>query len=150
MATYQVPSACCSSCADYDGCGRPLCATVSVVWEAPLSEAPLSYTNLTGKPVNGLTCSDLSGGEYTQDEFEDTIWSISLQAPTVPGVGWVAYVTSQTEGYGPLLFANQRTFDTPVLNPLNPTGTYYHLGGGVGDARPTLGTMTVTKVDCPV
>ena len=146
MATQFTPSVCGCVCADYVGWGQQLCLDISIVWENP----PLSYTNITANGVAGLTCGGLIA-EGPSNEFGDFEWIILLDffyTDVVAGIGsWSAAVSSQTEFYNNLEFANQRTQDTPVTNPLDPTGTYYHLGGDIDGARPTLGTMTVTLLD---
>ena len=144
MATEFTPTICGCVCGndddDDDGCNKPIIASVSVSWVDP----PLSYANITAPEVPGFTCGSLSA-EGPSNEFGDFEWFITLDffyTDLVAGIGsWSASVSSLTEFYFNLEFANQ---DTPVTNPLDPTGTYYHLGGG--DASPT-GTMTVTLLD---
>jgi len=148
MAIEFIPTICDCVCGDNDddGCDKPIAASVEVSWEDP----PLSYTDIIAPEVTGFTCGSLIA-EGPSDEFGDYEWLIILDffyTDEVAGIGsWSASVSSQTEFYNNLQFANQRTQDTPVTNPLDPTGTYYRLGGGSGDARPTIGTMTVTLLD---
>jgi len=146
MSTEFTPTICGCVCGDDDddGCAKPIVASVSVSWENP----PLSYTDITAPEVTGFTCGQLSA-QGTQNELfaYDWVIIISFFYTDLPaGIGsWSAAVSSQTEFYDNLTFANQRTQDTPVTNPLDPTGTYYHLGSG--DPRPTIGTMTVTLLN---
>jgi len=148
MSTEFTPTICGCVCGDDDddGCDKPIVASVSVSWEDP----PLSYAGIIAPEVPGFTCGSLIA-EGPSNEFGDFEWIIILNffyTDLLAGIGsWSASVSSQTEFYNTLAFANQRTQDTPVTNPLDPTGTYYHLGGGIGDARPTIGTMTVTLLD---
>ena len=147
MAT-ESPQSPCNCCGDQiiSLCGLPICVTASVVWDDSLE-----YTNLSGKDLTGLTCGTVAG-EGELDENFDSPWFISMSFfydNVVTGEGrWIGLVSSQTESYQ-TGFANARSQDVPVTNPLDPSGTYVYLGGGTGDARPVLGTMTLTLVDCP-
>ena len=124
MAT-ESPQSPCNCCGDQviSLCGLPICASVNITWSDDLPD----NEDIIGQDVEGLTCQSLRGGGISL-QYSDGLW-----------VGYAG--TSQ--------FSTQRSQDTDVTNPLNPTGTYYFLGGGSGDARPTLGTMTVTNVACP-
>lgn len=123
MAT-EHPQSPCRCCEDQiiSLCGLPICASVSIIW---LDDAT-DREDVTGQAVEGLTCMSLWGG------------GISVQ---YDNGRWVGYA----EDGG---FDSQRSQLPDVTNPLDPTGDY-ELYVRDDDPRPTFGTMTVTKVDCP-